>query len=165
MVEQDVEVSDRPEQAAEPAELRAQRLGPFGRDQAARGTEQRTRPACRDAQLVEGFRVLAEPDAWVVREHRLVLRDEERAKPLDGLAVRPRRSGRAGREDSLELRDAVAAPGTSLAKRLTEPPERCRIAGHDLGFDLRKGVRPTASVEDVDAVDHDFDPARALGDA
>ena len=80
-LEHHVEVARRPEMAAEPAELLAERLGPLAIDERAGRAEKCPQPPGRDAELMQVLGIVAAAGAGVVGEQRPVVgveRDPER---------------------------------------------------------------------------------------
>ena len=146
MLEENVEIANRAEQPAQPGQLAPQRLRPVGGDEPACRAQQGTRAPGRDAQLVQRLDVLAEPDAGVVREHRLVLLDKQpRAGGRAGRRPRPRRAPRRG-GCARALAGRRLAPRAGLAERLAE----C----------LRAGRRSPLTIIGLDLRERGDDPAR-----
>ena len=81
MLDQDVEVADRTENTAEPAELEPERLVPAWDEERLARTKEGTQPAGCDSHLVKLLRIRAEAGSGVVGEDRPVLSGE------DGLQV------------------------------------------------------------------------------
>ena len=84
VLDEDVEVADRAEGAAEPGELRAERLCPLGVEHGPGRAQKRPEAARRDTHLVELLGIGAEAGAWVVREDLAVLLLEHRRQVLGG---------------------------------------------------------------------------------
>ena len=86
MRDENVEVADASEHAAEPRKLRAELLLPFLLEDAARRSQRSPRPSGGHAHPVHAFGVAAEPRAFLVLEDRVARGGEHPLQEL-GRAV------------------------------------------------------------------------------
>ena len=158
-LEQDVEVTDGTERAAEPAELLSKRLRPLGVEQVVSGAEEGAESPRRHPHLVQLLDVGAEPRARVVREDERSLLAQAGAERRGRGSVL-RRLGHIGVEVQVErledLRPALAVGGAGSAQRFLDPAKRLLVAVEQLDLELVEAAGDALVVEDRDRVVDDL---------
>ena len=144
------------ERRAEPAELRAQRLGPLFVEQRRAALQERAQPPRRDSHLVQLLRVAAEPRTGIMREDGTILSFERRLVMLGRRRVLPGGLGLGGHlaaESPEELRSPVAVRGAGLPQGAIDPFQPLLVALDQLDLELSERAEALAVVVDADGID------------